>query len=36
VSGKWIEIGRTHDTWLDVPLINQVNQPYGVSAVCEG
>lgn len=36
VSGRWIEIGRTHDTWLDVPLINQVNQPYGVSAVCEG
>jgi hypothetical protein len=36
VSGKWIEIGRTHDTWLDVPLVNQVNQPYGVSAVCEG
>lgn len=34
VSGRWIEIGRTHDTWLDVPLVNQVNQPYGVSAVC--
>ena len=36
VSGRWIEIGRTHDTWLTVPLVNQVNQPYGVSAVCEG
>lgn len=36
VSSKWVEIGRTHDTWLDVPLLNQVNQPYGVSAVCEG
>lgn len=34
VSGRWIEIGRTHDTWLTVPLVNQVNQPYGVSAVC--
>lgn len=34
VSGRWIEIGRTHDSWLDVPLVNQVNQPYGVSAVC--
>lgn len=34
VSGRWIEIGRTQDTWLDVPLVNQVNQPYGVSAVC--
>lgn len=36
VSGRWIEVGRTRDTWMDVPLINQVNQPYGVSAVCEG
>lgn len=36
VSGRWIEVGRTQDTWMDVPLINQVNQPYGVSAVCEG
>lgn len=36
VSGRWVEVGRTHDTWMDVPLINQVNQPYGVSAVCEG
>lgn len=34
VSGKWVEIGRTTDTWLTVPLINSVNQPYAVSAVC--
>lgn len=34
VSGRWVEIGRTSDTWLTVPLVNQVNQPYGVSAVC--
>jgi hypothetical protein len=36
VSGRWVEIGRTHDTWLDVPLVNAVNQPYGISAVCGG
>lgn len=36
VSSRWLEIGRTHDTWLEVPLVNAVNQPYGVSAVCGG
>ncbi|MDO8357279.1 MAG: hypothetical protein Q7U76_12890 [Nitrospirota bacterium] len=36
VSSRWVEIGRTYDHWLDVPLVNAVNQPYGVSAVCEG
>lgn len=36
VNSKWIEVGRTHDTWLDVPLVNAVNQPYGVTAVCGG
>jgi len=36
VNSRWIEIGRTHDRWLDVPLVNAVNQPYGVSAVCGG
>jgi hypothetical protein len=35
VSGRWVEVGRTQDTWLTVPLVNQVSQPYGVSAVCE-
>lgn len=34
VSGQWREIGRTQESWFKVPLINQVNQPYGVSAVC--
>lgn len=34
MSGKWIEVGRTQDTWLDVVLRNTVNQPYGVSGVC--
>lgn len=34
VSGQWVEVGRTDKTWLTVPLVNQVNQPYGVSAVC--
>ena len=36
VSGAWVEVGRTPNAWLTVPLVNQVNQPYGVSAVCEG
>lgn len=36
VSSQWVEVGRTRETWMNVPLVNQVNQPYGVSAVCEG
>lgn len=35
VNSKWIEIGRTVNTWLEVPLFNTVNQPFGVGAVCE-
>jgi hypothetical protein len=34
ISGSWREVGRTTESWLDVPLVNSVNQPYAVSAVC--
>lgn len=34
VSGKWVEVGRTARNWYEAPLVDQVNQPYGVSAVC--
>lgn len=34
VSGKWVEVGRTTRNWFAAPLVDSVNQPYGVSAIC--
>lgn len=34
ISGSWREIKRTQQSWIAVPLVNAMNQPYAVSALC--